>query len=130
MVSRRFGSRAAGSSTILPGTIHAFECCVRRLVGRLSVVLLFVVGCWSEGGSGSAPAAGSGGADASPGTGDGGDACANLACLQEMQQLMLSCAAEGACVVQTEPAPATEPMTSKDYCYYNGVRLLDTTETD
>lgn len=80
----------------------------------LLAVPLLIAAC---GGSGSNPT-GTGGTG---GGGASGDACANLACLQHVEDLMFACMG-AACVAETAPIP---PNTK---CFGNGVKIMQTVE--
>jgi hypothetical protein len=67
---------------------------------------------------------GSGGTGGSAAGGAGGtDPCANLACLQHVNDLMVECTVGGSCVSQRNSV--SFPMTNA-ICYDNGVRIMDT----
>ena len=48
--------------------------------------------------------------------------CANVACLQQVQDLMVSCAADGSCAYHSD-VPGIPGTTTK--CYDNGVKVLE-----
>ena len=60
---------------------------------------------------------------------DGGDVspeCANVACLRQVQDLMVGCAADGSCVYHSD-VPGIPGTTTK--CYENGVKILEMFDT-
>jgi hypothetical protein len=103
------------------------------------VLLLFIVACGcgsnaktgSDGGGGSS-AVGGGGSGASTAGGAGGNGggggvpaiCANFACLQTVQDLMVACTGRGACTSQNDLASTPKTIAR---CYDNGVHILTTT---
>lgn len=91
------------------------------------VALLLVAGC--GGGMAKMDAGGSGGAGGNGGTGAGGAVsgdCANVACLQQVEDLMVGCAADGSCVEHSD-VPGIPGTTTK--CYDNGVKVLEMLDT-
>lgn len=96
-----------------------------KRVRSLVVVLLLVAGC---GGSAAKNDAG-GGAGGNGGGGTGGAVsgeCANVACLQQVEDLMVGCAGDGACISHSD-VPGVPGTTTK--CYDNGVKVLQMIDT-
>ena len=83
----------------------------------LLLPLLVFVAC---GGSSSNPNNGPDGG----GGGGGSGACANVACLQQVEDLMVGCIAGGSCVVQES---TTAPVTVTQ-CFGNGVKIMGAVE--
>jgi hypothetical protein len=94
---------------------------MRKRARYLAIALLLVTAC-GGGSSKPSPSGGAGGSSGSGGAGGAGDPCANLACLQHVQDLMLGCEASGACVSQ---AGSSELLVTAS-CYDNGLKILST----
>ena len=98
-----------------------------KLVRSVGVALLLVAACGGgnqatktdAGGSGGGAGAGGGGGGASP-------ECANVACLQQIEDLLIACAGDGSCVYHSDVPgiPGTETK-----CYDNGVKVLEIFDT-
>jgi len=88
-------------------------------VYRPGLVLLLMVAC--GGGSNSSPRKDA--SNPTPGADAATSACANLACLQQVEDLMFGCAGGGTCVEQQDSTAL--PITTNE-CFDNGVRILAT----
>src|SRR3954463_2667408 len=97
---------------------------------RICLVLLAVAGC--GGGMAKTNAGGSGGAGGNGGAVGGGGGggvsgeCANVACLQQVEDLLIGCAGDGTCVDHSDVPGIPGTLTK---CYQNGVKVLETSDT-
>jgi hypothetical protein len=96
---------------------------MRELVRYLGMSLLLVLAC--GGNSNFNPSRRTDGGNPTPRADGSTNACANLACLQKVADLMFSCAANGACVAQKD---LTAVPTTSTQCFDNGVKILATEE--
>jgi hypothetical protein len=95
-------------------------------VRSVSVALLLVAACgggkgtnMDVGGSGGAGGAAGGGGGVSP-------ECSKVACLQQVEELLVGCSGDGACVYHSD-VPGVPGTTTQ--CYDNGVKVLETFDT-
>ena len=78
---------------------------------------------------GSGGAGGNGGVVGGGGGGGGGGVsgeCANVACLQQVEDLLIGCAGDGTCVDHSDVPGIPGTLTK---CYENGVKILETFDT-
>ena len=89
------------------------------------VALLLVAAC--GGGKGTKTDAGGSGGVGGGGAGGGvAPECANVACLQQVEDLMVGCSADGSCVYHSDATGF--PLTTTK-CYDNGVKILKMIDT-
>ena len=92
---------------------------MRELVLRLGMAAVLLAAC--DGSSKKTPGPGLDGSSTLPGADASASTCANLACLKQAGELMVSCGGSAPCVVQQDSTAATSSQ-----CYANGVKILAT----
>ncbi len=100
-----------------------------KRVRGVAVALLLLAACGGgkatktdAGGSGG----GAGGGNAGGGGGGVSPECANVACLQQIEDLLVGCAGDGSCVSHSD-VPGIPGTNTK--CYDNGVKVLEIFDT-
>jgi len=96
---------------------------MRELVFRLGISAVLLAAC--GGSSKTTPGPGLDGSNTISGPDASTGACANLACLKQVGDLMLGCAGGGTCILQQD---LTATPTSSSQCYDNGVKILATVQ--
>ena len=95
-------------------------------VRGVAFVLLLVAACGDGQAAKTDAGGGAGGGGAGGGGGGASPECANVACLQQIEDLVVGCAGDGACVSHSD-VPGVPGTTTK--CYGNGVKVLEIFDT-